>query len=309
VAGSVQERIDARAAKTGGISFRAFMDEALYGDGGYYMRPRKKTGTGPDADFATSPTMHPFFGEAIGRQLRTLWENEGQPDPFLVCEFGGGEGDLARNAMTFLHSAGVPVQWTHIERSPYHRELQGDIRSATECKAAHVVVAHEFLDALPFRWLVDGQEMHKVDGSWQCLPASTAVPDHPGEYALMAEIPTWLKSLPKCTVLVVDYGDRFEKLARLDVVRGYRSHQHANPLENPGDVDITASVDFSYVAQHAEELSFETQEEFLIRNGAFEAISRHPQETLDDMSDFMRLKQLILPTGFGNFKVATYRIQ
>lgn len=305
---SVQERIDALAANPGGISFRAFMNEALYGENGYYMRPRKKTGPGVDADFATSPTMHPFFGEAIGRQLRSFWESEGRPDPFLVCEFGGGEGDLARNAIAFLLSKKVPVDWTHIEKSPYHRELQGDVRSATECMEAHAVLAHEFLDALPFRWLVDGQEMHLVEGKWDGFPASTAVPEQ-GEYALMDEIPVWLNSLPKCTLLVVDYGDRREKLPRDNVVRGYRSHQHANPLENAGEVDITASVDFTFVAEHAEEISFETQEEFLIRNGAFEAISTHPQETLEDMSSFMRLKQLILPTGFGNFKVATYRIQ
>ncbi|MGB1697367.1 MAG: SAM-dependent methyltransferase, partial [Thermoplasmatota archaeon] len=299
----------------GGLSFRDFMEEALYGDGGYYMRPRKKTGTGLDADFATSPTLHPFFGEAVGNQLAKEWESAGHPDPFLVCEFGGGEGDLARNAVSRLQALGVRVQWTHVEISPFHQEKQaagGAVRSAPRCEEAHVVVAHEFLDALPFRWLKQGKEMVLTPEGWAAREPTTPIPDFARdcpEYALMDAIPNWLDSLPPCTLLVIDYGGRFEALPQSSVVRGYANHEHADPLQSPGEVDITASVDFSYLATLAQERSLETQEAFLIRNGAFEAIAAHPQETLEDMSAFLRLKQLILPTGFGHFRVATYRIQ
>lgn len=311
---SVQNRIDALAARPDGVSFRDFMAVALYGEGGYYMRPRKKTGTGTDADFATSPTLHPFFGEAVGNQLATEWDESGRPNPFLVCEFGGGEGDLARNAVSQLQALGVPVQWTHVEISPFHRAEQapaGPIRSAERCEAAHVVVAHEFLDALPFRWLKGEQEVILTSEGWGTAPIDSPpeFAQTEGEYAFMDEIPEWLQGLPPCKLLVIDYGGCRDELPKSGVVRGYAQHRHADPLQSPGDVDITASVDFSYLASLVEELSYETQEAFLIRNGAFEAIAAHPQETLEDMSAFLRLKQLILPTGFGHFKVATYRIQ
>lgn len=301
----VRKNVEALWSKPGGVSFRAFMDACLYGVDGYYMRHQKKTGPGSDADFATSPTLHPFFGEAIGNELTAWWEELGRPEPYIICEFGGGEGDIARHA-----NLQMPHEWRNVEISPHHQSLQGT--QTDSAAGAHVVLAHEFLDALPFRWMrcnPSWQEAFIENGevTWKEQNGPfPAIPDL--EYAWMDGIQTWLQSLPPCRVLVVDYGGKFHELPHKNVVRTYKNHEHADPLADPGACDITASVDFTRLATLAKELQYETQESFLIRNGIFEAIQNHPQQTLEDMSQFMRLKQLLNPATFGAFKVASYQI-
>ncbi|HLF16275.1 MAG TPA: SAM-dependent methyltransferase, partial [Candidatus Thermoplasmatota archaeon] len=93
----------ARIRSEGPISFREWMEECLYHPKyGYYMRPGRKTGPGTDADFVTPPTLHPFFGRAVARQLVLEWERLGRPAAFEVAEYGGGEGDLCANALAEL---------------------------------------------------------------------------------------------------------------------------------------------------------------------------------------------------------------
>src|SRR3954465_7127159 len=55
--GPAFERVRARLREGGRLTFAAFMAEALYGPEGYYAR-RPRLG-GADADFFTSPELHP----------------------------------------------------------------------------------------------------------------------------------------------------------------------------------------------------------------------------------------------------------
>ena len=91
-------------------------------------------------------------------------------------------------------------------------------------------------------------------------------------------------------------------------VRAYRDQGHAEPLDEPGTVDLTADVDFARLGELATGLGFaveaETQEEFLLRHGVLDALNATYRTSVEGASAYLRLRQLLLPTGLGAaFKV------
>lgn len=332
-------RIRARIESDGPITFRDWMDLCLYDpDGGYYMAPGRKTGPADDADFATSPTLHPFMGEAVAKEAVDVWERLESPDVLRVAEFGGGEGDLARTALDWLaaNKPELTLEWTHVEISPTHRAAQADARiqhAESAPKGVHLVVAHEFVDALPFHILewrkgnwAEVRVANTDDGFAELLtiPTRSAIEAAPkrqledGQRVVaMADAQVWLDDLAgtmgKGRVLVVDYGDTGARLWTTDrpdaTVRGFRDQAIVEPLdESPGSCDITASVDFTQLEQWAVFEGFrgrlESQESFLVNHGVLEALATAPRDTLEDASAYLRLKQLMLPQGLGQaFKV------
>src|SRR5262245_41898678 len=77
-------------ATEGPISFRDFMETALYDpEEGYYSRGAR---IGEGGDFATSPSISPLFARTIARRFRKETEAfEGTVD---FVEAGAGGGDL-----------------------------------------------------------------------------------------------------------------------------------------------------------------------------------------------------------------------
>lgn len=328
------------------MRFRDWMDACLYDEqDGYYMRPGRKTGAGDDADFATAPTLHPFMAESVAKQIQATWEDLGNPDDFSVVEFGGGEGDLARDALMALEAAApglaAVLEWTHVEASPTHRGKQAGherIRWSDRMPDAFtgVVLAHEFVDALPVHvleqnkgnwgelmvdWDEDGQRFVESLG----IPARRAIEAAPKRLVedgqrvtAMADARAWMTetghAIDRGAVMIIDYGDRGKRLWVPDrpdaTVRGYRRQELVEDvLADPGEVDITSSVDFTQLREWAmgaglREASFETQESFLVRHGALEALAQAPRDTVEDASRYLRLKQLVMPQAMGSaFKV------
>lgn len=335
------ERIRQRIRDDGPMRFRDWMEACLYDpEDGYYMRPGRITGTGDDADFATSPTLHPFMAEAVAKEAIDAWSMAGQPTDFVVVEFGGGEGDLARDALTYIdHDApdlANVLRWIHVETSPTHRAAQtsddGRIEAADAMPDAvtGLVVAHEFIDALPFcilEWRKHNwaEVFVDVDDEGRFvellgLPNRSAIEAAPkrkfeeGQRVVsMPDAQSWLidvaEGLQRGRILIVDYGDQGKWLwtpERPDAtVRGFRQHRLVDPWqEEPGTCDITANVDFTQLEQWATFDGFrahglETQESFLIRHGALEALAEAPKDTLEEASAYLRMKQLVLPQVMG----------
>lgn len=77
------------------LSFKDWMAE---NNRVYYSRrtPGKK------GDFITSPLVHRAFGEAVARQILEMDEQLGHPDPFMLIEFGGADGQLALDILKCL---------------------------------------------------------------------------------------------------------------------------------------------------------------------------------------------------------------
>lgn len=339
-------RLRQRIRQDGPLPFRDWMEACLYDpEHGYYIRPGRKTGPGPDADFATSPTLHPFLAQAVAREAASVWEALDRPASFQVVEFGGGEGDLARDALAWLDAhapdLAAAVRWVHVEQSPTHREAQQGDDDRIEAADAMppgvtgLVVAHEFIDALPVHLLERRKggwaEVHITvadDGFAEILgvPSRTGIEAAPKRtleegqrVAGMADARQWLddvaQGLQRGAVLVIDYGDLGKHLWVPDrpdgTVRGFRDQRLVEDvLQDPGDLDITASVDFTQLKMWAIDAGFqdgalESQEAFLVRHGALETLAEAPKDSVEDASAYLRLKQMVLPQGMG----AAFKVQ
>jgi NADH dehydrogenase [ubiquinone] 1 alpha subcomplex assembly factor 7 len=296
----------------GPIPFSRWMELCLYHPRhGYYMKPRpagrRITGPGADADFVTPPTLHPFFAVAVARELGAMWKADGNPDAFTIVEYGGGEGALATAAMNDLEQDTTGARWLHVERSPSHRPAVGGhprIGATLDGAAGDVGMFCEVLDAIPSPASGDGIEMRIG------LAAEGFGPSRKLDW-VDGRIPAaWLAA--RCArlrhALVIDYGTRRPAMG----VRGLAAHGQVDPFAAPGDHDITFDVDFQAVATAMaaagfKESSFETMEQFLLRHGILDELNRIDRSTIEGASSYLRLRQLLLPTGMGQaFKVQRF---
>lgn len=159
------------------VRFDAYMDEALYGAEGFYVRGGHPSSQG--GDFATSVELGSLFARCVAAYLDRTWREMGQPDPFVVIEGGAGRGTLCRDVLSLVESCGVALRYVLVERVETQRNealariaetLDDDAVGVTAVAGlpagsfTGVVLANELLDNLPIRLLqrsVDGwQEVH-----------------------------------------------------------------------------------------------------------------------------------------------------
>ena len=159
-------RIRDEIARDGPMTFRRFMELALYDpDEGYYVT-REAVGT--RGDYLTSPELHPLFGALVARQLAEMWELLGQPAAFRLVEAGAGSGALARailsNTPDGLQQA---LRYVIVERSSarvaQQRHTLGALAAgcawsealgAGEARAAACVLSNELVDSFPVHRVV-----------------------------------------------------------------------------------------------------------------------------------------------------------
>jgi len=86
---SLEEAVIEQIEAEGPISFRNFMDWALYDpEKGYYSQVEKLR-TGRKGDFYTSVSVGPLFGQILARVAQKEWVRLGEPAVFRVTEWGG----------------------------------------------------------------------------------------------------------------------------------------------------------------------------------------------------------------------------
>lgn len=329
-----QRRIREQIESDGPITFAEFMDEALYGDGGYYTRPRRIS---PDGDYFTSPSSHPAFGGLIAVQLRNFWELLGQPDVFDAVELGSGDGTLARDVVDYARLLGggfsEALRYTEFDRST--SDPVGLPAGITGC-----VLSNELLDAFPVhRFVINGGEVLELyvrveDGvlvesvgpvsspeiAERVAPFISDLPDgYHGEVNL--GLGAWADRvagiLGRGYVLTIDYGEMAKELYRPGRTEGslrayYRHTLSQNPFQHVGDQDLTAHVDFSAVDAELATTGFDalgttTQTAFLDRLGIRSLLAHLPGLGLPASEvDRNRMPMLWLarPDGLGRFKVA-----
>lgn len=97
---SLSEIIQKTIEKQGPISFRDFMEMALYyPELGYYTSAGNKIGK--KGDFYTSPYLTNAFGHVIATQLEEMWQLTGKND-FTIVEYGAGLGSLCIDILSQL---------------------------------------------------------------------------------------------------------------------------------------------------------------------------------------------------------------
>lgn len=195
-----------------------------------------------------------------------------------------------------------------------------------------IIVANEFLDALPIRQLVflDGVWRERVvdldaEGTLRFAtgPAVQHAGDalagppqsgdilelHPGEDVLLAEL---ARREAPFHALFVDYGPA--KPAYGDTLQAVRRHTWVDPLAEPGLADLTAHVQFAHLASKALAAGLAVdgpmpQAEFLGRLGMAERAARlmavNPEQAGAIEAGVQRL---LSPTGMGTlFKMLAVR--
>lgn len=99
---SLAERLRERIRRGGPLTFRAWMEAALYDErAGYYQR-RGAERWGRAGDYRTSPERSALFAATFARHFSKLHEELGRPDPFHILEAGGGSGRFAHGVLSTL---------------------------------------------------------------------------------------------------------------------------------------------------------------------------------------------------------------
>jgi SAM-dependent MidA family methyltransferase len=99
---NLKDFIVAQIRRSGPVPFSAFMEWCLYHpDYGYYNAAGRKVGK--EGDYYTAPSVHPFFGGMVARQLMQMSELMGA-ERFTVAEMGAGRGFLCLDILDWART-------------------------------------------------------------------------------------------------------------------------------------------------------------------------------------------------------------
>jgi SAM-dependent MidA family methyltransferase len=262
--------------RDGPVSFRRFMEVALYHhEHGYYRKARDPFGK--QGDFFTAEQIQPVFGILMAARIRQLYQAMGEPSEFVVVELGAGRREMAE----------AFSEWPYIPIDLNAGELPQGISG--------VVFSNEFFDALPVDVAVyrDGafreQRVALAGGrfAWETGPAVSAeldeyfrryfAPPEEGRwYEANLGALRWMERIGRALhsgfVLTIDYGYTRRESVRFPAgtLMGYRRHTaREDVLEDPGERDITAHVNFSALEDWSELRTerFETLAQTLLAAG------------------------------------------
>jgi SAM-dependent MidA family methyltransferase len=242
---SLAQSLSERIKNDGPLTFRDWMQVALYDPvEGYYRKHNRKI-WGREGDYRTSPERSELFAATFARYFAELYGRLGNPESFSIVEAGGGEGQFAAGVLQTLRNyfpnvfaathyvfdeIGEPARMVARDRLT---TFDGQVEFASldhlriDCG---VVFTNELIDAFPVHRVVvvDGElceyYVNVADQgkfAWTIGPPSTPrlaayVKQHDihlsdGQSAeINLEVEPWLKlvaeSLKRGYVVTVDYG-------------------------------------------------------------------------------------------------------
>jgi SAM-dependent MidA family methyltransferase len=272
--GALADRLARAITLAGPMPVARFMAAA----NAHYYATRDPLGAA--GDFVTAPEISQMFGELIGLWAADLWDRAGRPDVHWV-ELGPGRGTLTADARRAMAHAGWTPPIHFVETSPALRARQAErVADATWHDSVGtlpdgvplIVVANEFFDALPIRQLVrrpDGWHERLV-ACQDTLFLPIAGPPLPAEVvpaplrdaavgAILEVSPAQVAAVRALAarlarqggaLLAIDYGHEGPLLG--ETLQAVRGHAFANPFEAPGEVDLSAHVDFTTLSAAAQ---------------------------------------------------------
>ena len=311
------EELAARIAATGAVSIAAFMEIALTGPVGYYTRQNPLGRTG---DFITAPEISQMFGELIGLWCVDTWARLGKPRSFNLVELGPGRGTLMADALRaakpapdflaalHLHLVEVNVALIDAQRERLFGFKPNWLSTLDDLPPGPAIfIANEFFDALPihqFEMTEGGWRERVVICSDRGFAFALAAPGpaisllrpahHQAKSGEIAEIsPAGLEIAAKIAghlrrfsgaALVIDYGPAASGLGTS--LQAVKQHRFYDPLQDIGEADLTAHVDFTALAdavrlQGCRAFGPTTQRDFLLALG-IEPRAAQLQATADE---------------------------
>jgi NADH dehydrogenase [ubiquinone] 1 alpha subcomplex assembly factor 7 len=264
----------------GPLSVAQFMTMALHDPSEGYYATRNPFGAG--GDFVTAPDISQMFGELLGLWCVQCWIDQDKPKSAQLVELGPGRGTLMADALRAAKLApqflkGIEV--VMVEASPALRAQQQErlkdaavpIRWVDRFAASDrplFFIANEFFDALPIRQFVHTERgwcerMVVVDkgalafalspitsnviveasappgGVYETSPAALAIAEDIG-HAIARH---------GGAALIVDYG--YAECGFGETLQAVGRHRFKDVLEAPGEIDLSAHVDFASLAAAA----------------------------------------------------------
>ena len=319
---ALEEEIAAEIRRRGPITFRRFMELALYHpEHGYYQRPRDPFGI--EGDFYTNSQLQPVFGRLLARQVEQWYDEMGAPADFIVVEMGAGRGETSAEIQRCL---------------PAVRCITVDVSSGELPETfSGVVICNEFFDALPvhsierrgealvehhvelgesgFEWAQEELSDPRLqDYAERFTPGLAEGQKTEANLAAIDHLERIASSLEAGYVLTIDYGYTVEETAAgcrfpEGSLMAYQKHQATEDvLAVPGNRDLTAHVNFTALAEHGEELGLTaaplvTQMRFLMELGEADnfsaALDRGEARDKAEDSPKHRMQLKILLFGMG----------
>lgn len=243
---------------------------------------------GAQGDFITAPEISQMFGELIASWwLAVVRQNKF--DSVVLVEIGPGRGTLMSDMLRTLGKLDPSLKETlavhMVEVSPRLTGMQQEKLAGSGFQLHwHQsidtlpdkplgIVANELFDAIPVRafikhndqWHEDAVDSYDGDHLvFEAVPVSLntsilpaghngqadgAIFEYaPAREAMMQSIAARLAENSGFG-LFIDYGHARSGFG--DTLQAVRNHAYANPLENPGEADLTSHVDFEALANAA----------------------------------------------------------
>jgi len=253
--------IRAEIKQRGPQSFAWFMEQALYHpEHGYYSSDRAAIGR--RGDYFTNVSVGPLFGELLAAQFAEIWQRLGKIDNFVLVEQGSHHGEFARDVLESAQRRFPDffsaLRYQIIEPFPTLQDRQSQTlqqfrdrvqwRKSLDALGPFVGVhfSNELLDAMPIN--LRGK-LVGVDGDKFVFVKDAA--SAPTNQAMLDWIDCVSTKLQRGFVIAVDYG--FARAEFSEVLQVRAKHRRLDsPLEEIGEADITAHVNWTDLAERAE---------------------------------------------------------
>jgi len=307
------------------------MEEALYSHLGFFNTDQVRSDK--EGDFLTSPEVSKYFGKIIRN-----WINS-ESNLKNIVEIGSGTGSL-------IEQIGLKEIFA-VELSSTAREelIKKGIHAVRTIDAfptnytIDLIFGNEILDNIPcsiglYRdesWYEKVVLLEETSLAYDLKPIrneeldwvfkNNIVPNEDYEFEIQVNIDKFLNSVIKKInpgkILLFDYGyeqQNRDKRMYSSLLRTYKNHHlSVDPIEDPGNIDITYDVNFSSISRELKYLGYDVtlklQRDFLLDNGfniffdelQEKYIAAEGIEKLKINSELNGMKAIVDSNGLGGF--------
>ncbi|MFE3553767.1 SAM-dependent methyltransferase [Streptomyces sp. NPDC059193] len=236
------------------VRWRSAMEAALYGPGGFYVRPG---GPGPAGHFRTSVHASGLYAGAVARLLRWVDAELGHPAVLDLVDMGAGRAELLTGVLAALPAdVAVRVRPYAVERAEPPAGLDPRIRwtASPPEGTTGLLFANEWLDNVPLDIAEDGRYV-------LVAPDGTESPGGPVDAADLAWLERWwpgggraeigrardeawaaaVAGVERGLAVAVDYAHTRETRPPYGTLTGFRGGREVPPVPD-GSCDVTAHV-------------------------------------------------------------------
>ncbi|OEJ32526.1 SAM-dependent methyltransferase [Streptomyces subrutilus] len=246
--------MSAQDEQTTPVRWRTAMEAALYGPGGFYVRPG---GPGPAGHFRTSVHASGLYAGAVARLLRWVDAQLGHPAALDLVDMGAGRAELLAGVLAALPAeVAARVRPYAVERAERPAGLDPRIRWAASPPkgTTGLLFANEWLDNVPLDIAEDGRYV-------LVAPDGAESPGGPVDAADRAWLERWwpgggraeigrardeawaaaVAGVERGLAVAVDYGHTREARPPYGTLTGFRGGREVPPVPD-GSCDVTAHV-------------------------------------------------------------------